>query len=175
MTGLALSMMYMVMTFFNKSVVESVFRSSLEQAGISYSKHLTAPVILNNFLWHGVATVDSGHFVTHYSLFDRGRTAELRFVPANEELLGEFSNDKKVGKLKWFSQGYYCITRTDEGVWFNDMRFGQVKGWEDPDGMYAFSFNLKHDADNSTVVQRGRIEGSKREALRSLWRRIKGN
>lgn len=172
--GLVLSMIYMMMTFFNKSVVESVFRSSLEQSGITYKQHFTAPVILNNFLWHGVATVDSGHYVAHYSLFDKERNAELHFVPINEDLLGKFQNDRKVEKLKRFSQGFYCITQTDEGVWFNDMRFGQVKGWEDAQGMYAFSFNLSQDADNSTVVQKGRIEGSKREALRSLWKRIRG-
>lgn len=172
--GLILSTLYFSMTFFNKSLVESVFLNTLKEKGIEYGDHFTAPVILNNFLWNTVAATDSGYYVGHYSLFDKNRMVELHFIPRNEELLGNFINSKKVAKLKRFSQGFYCVTYDDHGVWFNDMRFGQINGWENSQAQFAFSFNLHEGADNSTVVQRGRIEASKREALKSLWNRIKG-
>ena len=174
MIGLTTGLVYMGMTFMNKNTVEQVFKSSLEREKIIYTDHFTAPVILNNFLWHAVAKTEDGYYIGHYSMFDHERSMELFYVPRNNELLGNLNSDEKVKKLKHFSKGFYCVSENEDGTWFNDMRFGQVDGWNDEYAQYAFSFNLEAGADNSTVVQRGRIEFSKREALRSLWDRIKG-
>ena len=73
-----------------------------------------------------------------------------------------------------FSQGYYCVTESEGKRWFNDLRFGQVGGWENVNAKFAFAFDLSEDADNTLVVQKGRIEGSSRYMIESMWKRIRG-
>jgi len=58
---------------------------------------------------------------------------------------------------------------------FNDLRFGQIMGWQDPKGKFVFHYFLKDSADNALVVQRGRLEGWNKDAFNSLLKRIKGN
>ena len=83
-------------------------------------------------------------------------------------------NNPEIKKLQKFSKGFYCITGTKDKWYFNDLRFGQVGGWMDPEAEFAFSFDFSNGADNSLVVQKGRIEGSKKQALLNLWNRIIG-
>jgi inner membrane protein len=174
LSGLIISSLYMAITFFNKSKVESVFKHTLKENGIEYTQYFTAPVLLNNVLWHAVATNENGHYTAHYSLMDTGSTMQLNYIPKNDSLMGEMIHSENVKTLIKFSKGFYCVTKDKDGIWFNDMRFGQVMGWDAKDANFAFSFNLKPGADNSTVVQKGRMEGLKKDGLASLWNRIKG-
>jgi len=48
-------------------------------------------------------------------------------------------------------------------------------GWQNSRNKFVFHYYLKDSADNSLVVQRGRLEGWNKEALNSLIDRIKGN
>ena len=58
---------------------------------------------------------------------------------------------------------------------FNDLRFGQIMGWQNPRNNFVFHYFLKDSADNKLVVQRGRFSGWNKDALNSLLRRISGN
>jgi len=58
---------------------------------------------------------------------------------------------------------------------FNDLRFGQILGWQHPEGKFVFHYYLQHPGDNTLVVQRGRFEGWNWDAVKFLWFRVKGN
>ncbi|MCX6297207.1 MAG: metal-dependent hydrolase, partial [Bacteroidetes bacterium] len=62
----------------------------------------------------------------------------------------------------------------DSLIFFNDIRFGQLGGWDAPDSSFVFSFKLNKDSDNSAVLSRTKFKVSFYEAFASLVTRIKG-
>jgi len=76
--------------------------------------------------------------------------------------------------LKRFSKGFYTAELTNGTLVFNDLRFGQIAGWQDPKATFTFHYYLQHP-DNSLVIQRGRFEGWNKKTLISFIQRIKGN
>jgi len=58
---------------------------------------------------------------------------------------------------------------------FNDLRFGQMKGWEDAQAHFVFHYFLQRPADNAVIVQRGRFAGWDRATFLAFIRRIRGN
>jgi inner membrane protein len=78
-------------------------------------------------------------------------------------------------KLKRFSQEFCTAEKWGDTLVFNDLRFGQIMGWQNPKGKFVFHYFLKDSADNKLVVQRGRFEGWDKDAFNSLLKRIKGN
>ena len=81
---------------------------------------------------------------------------------------------KDVKNLVRFSQGYYTVERWNDTLVFNDLRFGQMAGWQDPGARFAFHYFLSHPDQNRLVVQRGRFANWDRQTLKVFWRRIKG-
>ena len=78
-------------------------------------------------------------------------------------------------KLKRFSQGFYTVEKYNDTLVFNDLRFGQMKGWENPKGKFVFHYFLHKEYDNTLVVQRGRFVGWNQKTFESLYERMKGN
>ena len=122
-----------------------------------------------------VAENDSGFNIGYRSLFDRERKIDFRFVPKNEQLLKPVNNHEDLQKLIRFSKGYYAVQEWNDTLVFNDLRFGQMIGWKNPEARFAFYYFLQHPDENKLVVQRGRFAGWDKDALRSLLKRIKGN
>jgi len=173
--GLIASSIYLVFTFYNHSSVVSALKSSMKEKGLASEKYFATPTLFNNLLWYAVVQDTSGFWVGYYSIFDKTQNLSLNFIPKNEQMLGRLADDAEINTLKNFTKGFYCLTVSDSALWFNDMRFGQIGGWEKPNAKFAFAFDLTEDADNSIVVQKGRMEGSTRKMFGSMWQRIKGN
>jgi inner membrane protein len=172
--GLIISSFYLLFTLINKWHVRSTVENSLAKQKIISSDFVTTPTPLNNFLWMSYAADNTGFWFGYYSVFDKKDTIDFYHVNRNEALLKSFENDSEVKILKQFSQGYYCITKNEDSIYFNDIRFGQVGGWDKPDSSFVFSFKLNKQADNSMALNRSKFKGSYAEAIVSLTNRIKG-
>lgn len=174
-TGLVLSSLYMVFAFYNHSNAINAVARTAKEKNIQSEQFQATPTLFNNILWNVVVKDSGGYWMGNYSIFDEDPTPELYFVNENSGLLADLPNQDDVEKLKKFANGYYCVTREEGKTLFNVIRFGTVNGWENPNTKLAFSFDLTPGADNSMVVQDGRIEGTKPVVLRSMWERMKGN
>lgn len=170
--GILVSSVYMVFTFWNHHNVISALQKAMHRDGLKYTSGFAAPTLFNNVLWHVVAKGNDGCWSGYYSIFDGDEVPELHFIPRNDSLLGDHAGTPEVEKLTVFSKGYYAVTIADGDPVFNVIRFGQVRGWDDPDSRFAFAFNLAPGGDNSMVVQQGRVEGMKPDALESMWHRM---
>ena len=74
-----------------------------------------------------------------------------------------------------FSQGYYTVEQWHDTLVFNDLRFGQMIGWQDPGrARFAFHYFLQYPNENDIVVQRGRFANWDWKAARELLDRIGG-
>lgn len=172
---LAISAAYMAACLINKSIIDSRARDTFANNSLTIKNYFTSPTPLNNMLWYVVAEVDSGFYIGYSSVFDSDPNIHLEYYPQNNHLLKGVPNPADVALLKRFSQGYYTIEKVEETIVLNDLRFGQIAGWDTPRARFVFYFFLEKPDMNSLVVQRGRFTGWNKKTLRSFWTRIKGN
>ena len=173
--GLGLSGLYLIYCLINKTKIDSDVKDILEKQKISYTRYFTTPAPLQNWLWYVVANTDSGYYTGFRSLFDSRKEIDFQYFPRNDSLLNPVENHKDLQKLLRFSQQWYTVESWGDTLVFNDLRFGQVIGWQNPRGKFAFHYFLQYPEDNTLVVQRGRFEGWNWQTARSFFKRIKGN
>jgi inner membrane protein len=173
--GLVFCSLYILYCFFNKFRIENDTRYSLVHQDIHYKKYFTTPTAFNNWLWYAVAETDSGYYIGYRSVFDRENLVEFRYFPRNADLLKPFYGQKELRQLIRFSQGYYTVELSKEGVVFNDLRFGQIIGWQNPDAPFVFHYYLQEPDANQMVVQRGRFAHWNWAVIKVFVRRIEGN
>lgn len=178
--GIALSSLYMIWTFGNKSKVNAVMEDTLAKREIVYSRYMTSPTILNNILWSGTADADSSIWIGQYSLFDEVKEFDLQEVPKNRHLLNKaYKTDKTIKVLEWFSNDYCALLARDDGrIQMNDLRYGQfdLKKGNVTDN-YIFRFVME---DTGSGYELGNADGGpppgrEKEIFTKLWARIMGD
>lgn len=172
--GIGMSTIYLLYCGLNKIKIDSDVRDVFKKQHITYNSYFTTPTPLNNWLWYIVAASDSGYYIGYRSLFDKERKIDFRFIARNDSLLDPVEDHKDLQKLIRFSKGYYTIQKKNGKLVFNDLRFGQMLGWNDPAAPFVFYYYLQHPEDNQFVVQRGRFARWDWNALKALFKRIKG-
>ena len=173
--GLWISCLYLLFTIVNKLHVQNIVESQLAEKNILVSSVVTTPTPLNNFLWMSYSKDETGYWFGYHSNFDRDNNIDFYHVNKKDSLLRPFENDESVKLLKRFSKENYIMSAHDSMIFFNDIRFGQMGGWNGPDSAFVFSFKLNKNSDNSTALNRSRFKTSFSDAFSSLITRIKGN
>ncbi|WP_179345251.1 metal-dependent hydrolase [Winogradskyella ursingii] len=122
--GIGLSSAYMIFTLFNKTHVNSIYKSSLKSDNIVYKRFQTQPTIFNNILWYGVAETESFYYVGFYSILDENSKVD-KWIKIEKQHSLIPMEDKNLSKLSWFSNGYYHIETTDVANEFiyKDLRY----------------------------------------------------
>jgi inner membrane protein len=174
-TGMLTAVLYFSYTVINKLTMHQSVQELARKQGIAYARMMTTPVALNNWLWWVVLEDSSGFHTGYRSVFDREPQLDLQFFPRNESLLDQVDDHEELQLLKRFSQGYYTAEKRGDTLVFNDLRFGQIIGWMDPQEEFVFHYFLEHQNDNDLVVQRGRFARWDKQAFGALLRRIRGN
>lgn len=176
--GIVLPAIYLLYCSFNKWQIDRDTRKILAQQEIPYTRYFTTPAPLNNWLWFVVAGNDSGYHVGFRSVFDREKKIDFTYFPRNAHYLQPVLNHEDLHRLIRFSQEFYTIEKWSDTLVFNDLRFGQVTGWDSPRGHFVFHYYLHHpdsiSFSNDLVVQRGRFENWNWETAKALLRRIGG-
>jgi len=173
--GLGLSTFYLVYCLFNKFTIDSEVKNILRKQQISYTRYFTSPAPLQNWLWYVVAGSDSGYYVGFHSIFDRDDKINFQYFPRNDYLLYPIRERKDLSNLIRFSKQFYTVDKLDDTLVFNDLRFGQVMGWQNPLGKFVFHYYLLRTFGNSLVVQRGRLQGWNGKNAQFFLKRILGN
>ena len=173
--GLGFTCIYLLICIALKIKIDADVKQSLKQQNINYTHYFTTPAPFQSVLWYVVAGNENGYYVGYKSIFDTKKTIDYTYFPRNEDLLATIENKEELFKLKRFSQNFYTIEKYNDTLVFNDLRFGQMKGWENPKGKFVFHYFLHKDFDNTLVVQRGRFVGWNENTFESLFERMKGN
>ncbi len=174
--GIIISSSYLLLCVFNKQRVNKVWKNTLHEEGITYSRFMTSPSILNNILWTCIAETEDGYVHGQYSLFDKEAKVMFEFSARNPSDIDLPEYDYTIDRLKWFSNHYYSISQHELGVQFNDLRFGSSY-LENGKRHYIFNFILKHLPDGSFQMldaNGGPPPGGEQEMMKTLWKRIKG-
>ncbi len=175
--GILAPAVYLLICSFNKVSVMFAAERIMQKEHVEHKRFFVTPTPFNSLLWYVVADADSGLYSGYRSVFDSKDTIHFTYFPKNDKYLSEASSGEDtttINNLKKFSQGFYTIQKWQDTLVFNDLRFGQIVGWHDPNEKFAFHYFIRH-RDNGMAVQRGRFAGWNKETIRSLLRRIKGN
>jgi len=173
-TSLIISACYLMYALYNKYTINSVVRKNIELQQITSQRFFTTPTALNNWLWYVVTEDDGGYHIGYRSVFDKNPSIDFHYFPRREHLLKNVKQQEDMQRLIRFSQGYYTLDHIGDTLVFNDLRFGQVMGWNNPQAGFAFHYYVERPDANSLVIQRGRFTGWNRKTLKSLVTRIEG-
>jgi inner membrane protein len=146
----------------------------LYKQNINYKQYFTTPAPLQNWLWYVVAGNEKGYYIGFRSLLDPQNKLDLIYFEKNDSLLKAVDDHLDVNQLKRFSKEFYTVEKWNDTLVFNDLRFGQILGWENKRGRFVFHYFLLHPEDNKLVVQRGRFKGWNWQTITNLISRIRG-
>jgi inner membrane protein len=173
--GLGICTFYLLICIGIKTKINADVKTILKKQKISYTRYFTTPAPLQSLLWYVVAGNDSGYYVGYRSIFDSKKQIDFQYFSRNEAMLDSINNHEYLQKLIRFSKEFYTIENIHGTLLFNDLRFGQIIGWQNPKEKFVFHYFLQEGYDNKLVVQRGRFEGWNKETFYSLFKRIQGN
>jgi inner membrane protein len=173
--GLGISALYLLFCLFIKVQINNDVKTILQKQQIKYNRYFTTPAPLQNLLWYVVAGNDSGYYVGFRSILDSRKEIDFQYFPRNESMLIPIKDHADLQRLIRFSQEFYTVENLNDTLLFNDLRFGQIIGWQNPTKKFVFHYYLQHPHDNLLVVQRGRFEGWNWQTAVSLIKRINGN
>jgi inner membrane protein len=170
--GIGISSVYMLFTLFNKLYIDSVFKSTLIEKGISYERFSAQPSILNNVLWYGIAETQTDYYVGFYSLFDSSsRFSDWEIIPKKRDLLKEDYDD--LNDLTWFSNDYYNVSKIDKNNFeYYDLRYPVLNDSESKAPIFALKLFKDGERINMRPFQPN--TGDFGKAIKLLWERLKG-
>ncbi|MCF6348173.1 MAG: hypothetical protein L3J20_07730 [Flavobacteriaceae bacterium] len=145
----------------------------MQEQHINYTNIIVKPTALNSILWvANVETADS-YLIGYYSLMDKSKKITFTSYLKNHELLGDLKDNPKIKRLIAVSESWYTITKVDDKLYLNDLRFGLLSMKPNED-RFVFSFLLEH-VDNELIISENKkkIEDGQ-EIIKDLWKRIKG-
>lgn len=175
MTAFAWCAIYCGIAAFNKQSVSNTLRQSLQQQGLSQQRMFITPSPLNTLLWYAVAGNDSGYHVAFHSVLDADSSQiAWQYFPSNRHWLDTIADHEDLQHLIRFSQEFYTVEKWGDSLVFNDLRFGQMLGWQQPRGRFVFHYYLQHPTENDVIVQRGRFKGWNKTVALALLRRMVG-
>jgi inner membrane protein len=90
-------------------------------------------------------------------------------------LLGNLIENKKVKRMIAISEGWYTITKTNDKLYFNDLRFGLLSVTPQSQE-FVFKYEIKMD-DSGYVnfVEQEKTPRDAKKLMHNLWQRLKGN
>ena len=171
--GLLVSTGYLLLTLVLKGISYKAFVNALENQGIAYKEISTRPTPFNTILW--TANIDAGdsYLIGNYSFFDT-QPIQFKSYPKNHEFLGNLETNDKVVRLIAIAEGWYTITKGEDGLYFNDLRFG-LMSMNENETKFAFTYKLDAQGADLKVTETPKVPGDAKALLQSLWKRILGN
>lgn len=171
--GIYISSIYILFTIANKLYVDSVFKKCFKEANISYNRFSAQPTFLNNFLWYSVAETDTDYHFAFYSVFDKNdRASKILKIEKNHDLLDMNHPDLKV--LRWFSNDYYTLTKTDDTneIIYKDLRYQLLDENDVNSSLFRFQLVKEGDRWNTKSPSERFNRGSFSSFISKLHKRI---
>jgi inner membrane protein len=174
--GLRLSTFYLALTICNKIYIDRIFTKSLLNQNIYCIDYITTPTPFNNILWNITAKDSSGFWTGYYSHFDKSENIKFTFIPRNDSLAGDLINNPVIQKLVRFSSGYYCFTKENGELHYNDLRFSFAGEFNADAKAFVFSYALKKDNSQpfGVNISRNSWQMSRFNGISKLIDRVKG-
>ena len=172
--GLIISSCYLLITCGIKLFTLNKFENALQNQRISYREIIVKPTAFNTILWNANVKTRDGYLIADYSLFD-SKAISFTLYKNNEETGKHISNTKEYTQLVAISEGWHIVSRLENRIYFNDLRFGLLN--DNPDNpQFAFSYEFVSNGNGTfTVVEVPKAKRDGKLLLQKLWKRLQGN
>jgi len=171
--GLLISSVYLALTLILKGFAYQKFTDSLEFQGIVYNEMDIRPAPFSTVLWTANIDTDDAYLISNYSFFD-SRPIQFTAYPKNHQLLGNLETNDKVVRLIDIAEGWYTISKEENKLIFNDLRFGLLSLKKD-EKRFAFTYELTKTPSGLEVLETPKTPSDAEGLLKNLWQRILGN
>lgn len=177
--GLGLSTAYVGFTIGMKFLVSAAFEKDLDHRGITYDRRMEAPTAFNTLLWRSVVDRENELWIGYRSIFDSpSDSIRWTIYPKQKEALAQYTNEREVQTLQWFSRGWWIARPHAKGIWLADLRFGEIRDYDQKpgtvDSKFMFSWSFR------PAAERDRLRATRPEvrdpkgALKRILARIVG-
>jgi len=147
--GLAVSSIYICWSLVAKVYIDSKVQDALVERSIQPIEYISTPAPLTTLLWRIVIMTEGQYFEGYASVFDDPSEVSLDAYVTNPELLNDVHSEWGVGRLKWFTKGFYSVRQKENDVVFSDLRMGIE---------CAYVFNFKVAEQHAQGVRVGTFE-----------------
>jgi len=171
--GLIISSAYMLLTLILKGITYQKFTEALQQQNIQYSEIETKPSPFNTILWTANVDTKDAYLIGHYSFFD-AQPIQFTAYPKNHEWIEDLKEEENVQRLIKITKGWYTITKENEKLYLNDLRFGLL-GFSPSAKNFTFSFQLEKKNGEVIITEKEKDTQDAKKLLGELWKRILGN
>lgn len=171
--GLCISSSYLALTLLLKALAFYSFTDALDRQYIPYKAMSVKPTTMNTILWTAIVETKDDFLIGEYSFFSE-EPIVFQTYPKNRNLIGGLEKHYLVSRLIKLSEGYYTFSEKNNDFYFNDLRFGVLRG-QGEDAQFAFSY--KFYIDEKGELRAKEVEKDKRDGvklLKSIWRKIWG-
>ncbi|MBQ0734219.1 metal-dependent hydrolase [Aquimarina celericrescens] len=173
--GLYVSSSYLLITLMLQQSAKANFSTSLENQHIQYNEIQTRPTPLNSVLWTANIETQDSFLIGYYSLLDEDDHIDFSEFPKNHHLLAGMKEDPLIPRLIKLTEGWYTIEKTNNKIFFNDLRFGLL-GIGPEANRFVFSYELYYDNNGElTAKERERDMDDASPLLKKLFNRVLGN
>jgi inner membrane protein len=172
--GLALASVYTLWSFGAKGIAHAEFARTVREHEIPAVRMMSSPTPFNTLTWRGLVETPDDFRVAYFSLLHPGRKPEFRSLPKNHHLIQGLQDVPYVEALRWFSNGFFGIEETDDGLVLSDWRFGEIprqagEELEAPRAIFAWTLQpVSATQEQSVAVERRPFD--RRAAIRNLMR-----
>ncbi|MBC7748624.1 MAG: metal-dependent hydrolase, partial [Methylotenera sp.] len=138
--GLSISSAYLLLSCFIKVYALNQFEKALIKQGIQYTEIIVKPTAFNLILWNANVATSKDYLLSDYSFLD---TQPILFTvySKNKVLESQLKGNSDFEKLKKSSEGWYIISKKNQSLYFNDLRFGLLN--DNPQNpQFAFSYQF---------------------------------
>lgn len=168
--GLFLSSVYLVWGLIVQQIVKSKVEGQFHtQFPLKNIKITVKPTFSNSFLWNVIVQDIDGFYISDYSIFD-SKEISFHYFPQNKNLIDHIK-DVNINRLKEISENQYIITKNENGLIFNDLRFGVLKS-NAYDVQFAFSYQLIQTKNGYSVKELPKDNRDGILLLKNLWLRL---
>ncbi|HEU0136790.1 MAG TPA: metal-dependent hydrolase [Flavobacterium sp.] len=171
--GLKISTVYLIFTGCIKLAVLNKFESNLAENHIVYHEIIVKPTPFNIILWNANVKTATGYLLADYSFFDT-RPPTYKYYPDGTHNLGSMADAPAVKQLINISEGWYVISKQENRLFFNDLRFGLID--DNPENpIFAFSYELIPSNGQVSAIEVPKTKRDGKVLLSRLINRIGGN
>lgn len=148
--GLVLSSLYLGWTVAAKFVVDRTTEEALTLQGVDYERVMTTPAPFNTLQWRIIGRDAQGYFDAFMPVFGSARDVSFTHYRSNDDLLEDISDHWPVSRLKYFTHGFYSVTRRGNDILVTDLRMGL-------EANYIFNFKVAEVRNGDTVPITGTL------------------
>ncbi|TDE53251.1 metal-dependent hydrolase [Flavobacterium sp. GT3P67] len=171
--GLYISSAYLFLSCFIKLYALNQFEKALTKQGIQYSEIIVKPTAFNLILWNANIATSDKYLLGDYSLFD-SQPISFTSYAKNTDLDRQLIGNSDFEKLKKVSEGWYIVSKQNETLYFNDLRFGLLN--DNPkQPQFAFSYKFIQTDSELKAVEVTKEKRDGKRLLQKIFKRLKGN